>query len=93
VDVCKATDDEAAMVADDVMPQAEATARMDQETQEILAVPSYEESSEYDPADAPPWLKALTMLVIRNGQLEELHVKGVIEQGSIAAIIKYGGLP
>jgi hypothetical protein len=90
VDVCKATDDEAAMVADDVMLRAAVAARMDRKTQEILATPAYEESYEYDPADAPPWLKALTTLVIRNSQLEELHTKGLIEQGSIAAITKYG---
>jgi hypothetical protein len=90
VDVCKATDDEATMVADDVMLRAAAVARMDRKTQEILAAPSYEESYEYDPADAPPWLKALTTLVIRNSQLEELHTKELIEQGSIAAITKYG---
>jgi hypothetical protein len=90
VDVCKATDDEATMVADDVMLRAAAVARMDRKTQEILAAPAYEESYEYDPVDAPPWLKALTTLVIRNSQLEELHTKGLIEQGSIAAITKYG---
>jgi hypothetical protein len=93
VDVCKATDDEAITVADDVMLRAEAVARMDRDTREILAAPSYEESYEYDPADAPPWLKAVTTLVIRNSQLEELHVKGLIEQGTIAAITKYGTGP
>lgn len=75
------------------MLRAEAVARMDRETQEVLAAPFYEESYEYDPAEAPPWLKALTTLVIRNSQLEELHVRGLIEQGSIAAIIKYGLAP
>lgn len=90
VDVCKASDDEAVMVADDVMLRAEAVARMSRETQETFAAPAYEESYEYDPADAPPWLKALTTLVIRNSQLEGLHVKGLIEQGSIAAITTYG---
>jgi len=90
VDICKATGDEATMVADDVMLRAEVVNRMDRETQEILAAPAYEESYEYDPADAPPWLKALTTLVIRNSQLEELHVRELIEQGSIAAITKYG---
>jgi hypothetical protein len=88
--VSKATDDEAAMAADDVMLRAEAVARMDRKTREILAAPAYEESYEYDPADAPPWLKALTTLVIRNSQLEELHTKGLIEQGGIAAITESG---
>ncbi len=90
MEVCKATEDEARMVVDDVMLRAKAAVSMDRETRAILAVPSYEESYEYDPADAPPWLKAVATLVIRNTQVEELHVKGLIEQGTIAFITKYG---
>ena len=78
------------LVADDILSRAEAVARLDSDSREILAAPSFEESITHEPEEGSPWMKAITTLVIRNSQLEELHANGLVDAGGIAAITTYG---
>lgn len=87
---CEVSAPDAALVAEDVSLRAEAIARMDPARREILAAPFYEESFTHEPDEAPAWLKAITMLVIRNGQLEAMHANGGPVTGGITSMTKYG---
>jgi len=90
VEACGATAPEAGLVADDILLRAEAVARLDRASCEILAGPFFEESFSHEPDEAPAWLKATTTLVIRNSQLEELHANGPVNAGGITAVTTYG---
>jgi len=79
----------AARVAADIRLRAEAVAHLDQVTREVLATPFFEEAFFNDPPDAPPWLKALTTLAVRNSQLEQLHADGPVNGGGITVITTY----
>jgi hypothetical protein len=81
---------EAVLAGKDILSRAEAVARLDRESYEILAAPFYEESFDHEPADAPEWLKALTTLVVRNSQLEELHANGPVTNAGVKVITDYG---
>ena len=72
---------------------AEAVARMDAATREILGAPYYEESFTHQPDDASAWLKAITTLVIRNSQLEDAHANGGSLGSGITPITTYGTAP
>ena len=93
IEVCKVSAPDAAAVASDIRLRAEAVAHLDQATRETLAAPFFEDSSAYDPADASPWMKALTTLVVRNSLLEELHSNGPVETGGIISITTYALAP
>jgi hypothetical protein len=80
----------ARLVAEDVSCRAEAAARLDRDSCEILAAPFFEESFSHEPDEASPWTKAFTTLVIRNSQLEELHASGPVNAGGITAITTSG---
>jgi hypothetical protein len=68
----------------------EAAARLDVSSREILAAPFLEESFSHDPYEAPAWTKAITTLLIRNSQLEDLHANGPVTAGGITAVTTYG---
>jgi hypothetical protein len=78
------------MVAEDVLCRAEAAARLDRDSCEILAAPFFEESFSHEPDGASAWMKAITTLVIRNSQLEELHASGPVNAGGITAVTTSG---
>jgi hypothetical protein len=86
---CVAAPD-ARVVAEDVLCRAEAAARLDRDSCEILAAPFFEESFSHEPDGASAWMKAITTLVIRNSRLEELHASGPVNAGGITAITTYG---
>lgn len=44
----------------------------------------------HEPDEAPAWMKAITTLVIRNSQLEDLHANGPVNAGGITAVTTYG---
>ena len=91
VEACGAAAPDARLVADDVLLRAEAAARLDPVTREILAAPFFEESFSHEPDDAPAWMKAITVLVVRNSQLEELHANGgPVRAGGITGVTNYG---
>jgi len=90
LEVCGVPASNSALVVDDVLLRAEAVARMDPARREVLAAPFYEESFTYEPDDAPAWLKAITTLVIRNSQLEEMHANGGPVTSGITPITTYG---
>lgn len=90
LEVCEVPAPDAALVAQDVSLRAEAVARMQPARREILAAPFYEESFTHEPDEAPAWLKAITTLVIRNSQLEEMHAHGGPVTGGITPITTYG---
>lgn len=90
LEVCDVPAPDAVRVADDVSLRAEAVARMDPASREVLASPFYEESFTHEPYEAPAWLKAITTLVIRNSQLEELHANDGPVTGGITTITTYG---
>jgi hypothetical protein len=92
LEVCDVNASDAALVAEDISLRAEAAARIDAADLETMAAPFYEESFTHDPDDAPPWLKAITTLVIRNSQLEEMHANGPVDDGLIT-ITTYGAGP
>jgi hypothetical protein len=81
-DACGATSRDAHAVADDVMSRAEAAARLDSGSREVLSAPFFEESLNHEPDEAPAWMKAITTLVIRNSRLEDLHVNGPVSTGA-----------
>ena len=89
VEACGVAAPDASRVADDVMLRAEALARLDRASCEILAAPFFEESFCHDPAEAPPWMKAITTLVVRNSQLEDLHANGPVTTGGITGVTTY----
>lgn len=91
--VCEVPASDATRVAEDVSLRAEAVARMDLPTREILAAPFYEESFSHEPDDASAWLKAITTLVIRNSQLEDTHANGGPLGSGITPITTYGTGP
>ena len=93
IEVGKVSAPDAAAVASDVRLRAEAVAHLDQATREILAAPFFEDSFTHDPADASPWMKALTTLVVRNSRLEELHSNGPVESGGVKGITTYALAP
>ena len=93
VEACDVDASDAVRVADDVRLRAEAVAHLDQATREILAAPFFEDSFSHDPADASPWLKAITALVIRNSELEDIHSNGPVKAGGLTAVTKYGLAP
>jgi len=76
--------------AEDVLCRAEAAARLDRDSCEILAAPFFEESFSHEPDGASAWMKAITTLVIRNSQLEELHASGPVNAGGVTAITTSG---
>jgi hypothetical protein len=90
VDACGVAPPDAGRVAKDVLSRAEAAARLDRDSCEILAAPFFEESFSHEPDDATGWMKAITTLVIRNSWLEELHTNGPVNAGGITAITTYG---
>ena len=91
VEACGAAAPDARLVADDVLLRAEAAARLDPAACEILAAPFFEESFSHEPDDAPAWMKAITVLVVRNSQLEELHANGgPVKAGGITGVTTYG---
>jgi hypothetical protein len=90
LEVCEVPAPDAVLVAEDVSLRAEAVARMDPASREVLASPFYEESFTYEPDEAPAWLKAITTLVIRNSQLEEMHANDGPVNGGITTITTYG---
>lgn len=90
VGACDVAEADAARVAEDIRYRAEAVASLGRENAEILASPFFEESFGHDPHGAPPWMKAITTLVIRNSRLEETHTSGPVESGGIRAITTYG---
>jgi len=77
-EVCGVAAPDVGLVADDILSRAEAAARLDSDCREILAAPSFEESITHEPDEGSPWMKAITTLVIRNSQLEELHANGLV---------------
>jgi hypothetical protein len=90
LEVCEVSATDAARIAEDVSLRAEAVARMDPVSLEVLAAPFYEESFDHEPDDAPAWMKAITTLVIRNSQLEEMHANDGPVTGGITAVTTYG---
>jgi hypothetical protein len=78
VEACGAAAPDASRVAKDILLRAEAAARLDPASCEILAAPFFEESFSHEPDEAPAWMKAITTLVIRNSQLEDLHANGPV---------------
>jgi hypothetical protein len=90
VEACGVAAPAASRAAEDVLLRAEAAARLDRASCEILAAPFFEESFSNEPDEAPVWMKAITTLVIRNSQLEELHANGPVNDGGITAVTTYG---
>ena len=90
VEACGVAATDARRVANDVLLRAEAAARLDPVSREVLAAPFYEESFSHEPDEAPAWLKAITTLVIRNSYLEEVHANGPVTSGGITGITSYG---
>ena len=58
LEVCEVPVPDVALVVEDVSLRAEAVARMDPASREILAAPFYEESFSHEPEEAPAWMKA-----------------------------------
>jgi hypothetical protein len=87
---CGVAAPEARLVAEDVLCRAEAAARLDRDSREILAAPFFEESFSHEPDGASAWMKAITTLVIRNSRLEDLHAGGPVNDGGITAITASG---
>ena len=87
---CGVAAPDARLVAEDVLCRAEAAARLDRDSCEILAAPFFEESFSHEPDGASAWMKAITTLVIRNSRLEELHASGPVNAGGITAITASG---
>ena len=87
---CGVATPDARLVAEDVLCRAEAAARLDRESCEILAAPFFEESFSHEPDGASAWMKAIATLVIRNSRLEELHASGPVNAGGITAITTSG---
>jgi hypothetical protein len=89
-EACGVAASDASLVAEDVLTRAEAVARLDRDSREIFAAPFFEESFSHEPDDASAWVKAMTTLVIRNSQLEDLHAHGPVNAGGITAITTFG---
>lgn len=89
-DACGVAPDRASSVATDVMARAESICGLSYRQQEVLAAPFFEESFDHEPDDASLWQKAVTTVVIRNSELEELHVDGIVDSGGITAITTFG---
>src|ERR1039457_5911172 len=83
---CGVAAPDARLVAEDVLCRAEAAARLDRDSCEILAAPFFEESFSHEPDGASAWMKAITTLVIRNSRLEDLHASGPVNDGGIPPI-------
>jgi hypothetical protein len=90
VEACGVAASDAHLVANDVLLRAQAAARLDPPSCEVLAAPFYEESFSYEPDEASEWMKAITTLVIRNSRLEEVHANGPVTAGGITAMTTYG---
>ncbi len=90
VEACGVAAPDASRVAEDILLRAEALARLDHASCEILAALFCEESFGQEPDEASAWLKAITTLVIQNSQLEELHANGSVNAGGITAVTTYG---
>jgi hypothetical protein len=90
VEACNVAAPDASRVAEDILLRAEAAARLDRASCEILAAPFFEESFRHEPDEASAWMKAITTLVIRNSQLEDLHANGPVNAGGITAVTTYG---
>jgi hypothetical protein len=93
IEACGVPAPDASLVAKDVQVRAEAAARLDRDSCEILAAPFFEESFGHEPGDASPWMKAITTLVIRNSRLEEVHANGPLGAGGITGVTTYGTGP
>jgi hypothetical protein len=89
-EACGVAASDASLVAEDVLARAEAVARLDRDSREILAAPFFEESFSHEPDEASAWMKAITTLVIQNSRLEELHANGPVNAGGITAVTTYG---
>ena len=87
---CGVAGRDARLAAGDVLCRAEAAARLDRGSCEILAAPFFEESFSHEPGGASAWMKAITTLVIRNSRLEDLHASGPVNAGGITAITVSG---
>jgi hypothetical protein len=89
-EACGVAAPDASRVAKNILLRAEAAARLDRASCEILAAPFFEESFGHEPNEASAWMKAITTLVIRNSQLEDLHANGPVNDGGITAVTTYG---
>jgi hypothetical protein len=87
---CGVAAPDARLVAKDVLRRAEAAARLDRDSREILAAPFLEEPFSHEPDGASARMKAITTLVIRNSRLEDLHASGPLNDGGITAITTMG---
>ncbi|MEX5712659.1 hypothetical protein AB1484_31445 [Parafrankia sp. FMc6] len=92
-EACDVPVEESAAIADDVLQRAEAMAALDQTARQVISAPFFEESFDHDPADASPWLKAVTTVVVRNSALEVPHTRGVVNVGGIKAITTFAAGP
>jgi hypothetical protein len=93
LEICEVPASDAERVVEDISSRAEAAARMNEVSLEILAAPFYEESFTHNPENAPAWMKAVTTLVIRNSRLEEMHADGGSVRGGQVAITTHGLMP
>jgi hypothetical protein len=89
-EACGVAASDARLVVEDVLCRAEAAARLDRDSCEILAASFFEESFSHKLDGASPWMKAITTPVIRNSRLEDLHASGPVDAGSITAITASG---
>ena len=85
-DACFVPAEAADEVGRDVLRRAIAIARETTAVQETLAAPFVEEVIEHAPAHAPESLKAIATLVVRNSQLENWHVSGLVDEAGLDAI-------
>jgi hypothetical protein len=92
-EVCGVARQESEAVARDILTRARAMARLDRDTQRLLAAPFFEESCFHDPREASSWLKAITTVVVRNSLLEAQHASGQVNQGGIRAITTTAAAP
>jgi hypothetical protein len=92
-DVCQVEAAEAKAVGAEILARANAFAALDQHSQDVITSPFVEEVFDHEPADAPLTLTAAVAVVARNSGLEDLHSRGVVEDGGLRAITEMAAAP
>ncbi|WP_327067571.1 hypothetical protein [Kitasatospora sp. NBC_01302] len=89
-----ASREKADLVARDVAGRAQATVALPAEYFDVLITPFLEEVTQHRPINAPAWLRAAVVVVVRNSSLEELHaLNGLLSNRDIAAITEAATVP
>jgi hypothetical protein len=90
---CDVDDDTATEIGEDMLRRANAFASLSESDQATVSAPFVEESFNYEPATSPALLKAAVTVTVRNSNLEQVPVDGLVNAGGLQVITAAAAAP